>query len=316
MAVAKYELLEVIAKGSHGTVYRGLDLENKREVAIKKVLRTQFHLKEIEKHKIVNHLSIVPKFYDTFTEITGDGSYIYIVTELIHGQTLHDSWIENKNWDFVWLTLFHVLKAIKEFQSIGIAHRDANSGNFIWTGDKLYIIDFDRIIQVKLEIENRLRKLEIRNRNMDLILNFVIRNQDPFYYDLPFEILDEIQDIKEQYLQGRSIKDIFDDGNEEINRLKQEYCFDYMMIYYSLKRIVDDTTESWSNSNMGLERISLLHHDKENFLCEKINPTTREYQSVDDYYDQILHRYLEIDSFVPEILISQLGRKSLFNARR
>jgi len=178
MSAIQYEIQEMIGEGLRGVVYRGFDLHNRREVAIKKVRTSPNANREIQNHISINHLTIIPKFFDSFDLIENDISYTYIVTELIHGESLASAWKKNKNFDFVWLTIFHVLRTINQLHSANVAHDDLHIHNFMWTGrrpdwssqpgpnlsreaapgDKIYIIDFDKLLRTdSISNENKQR---------------------------------------------------------------------------------------------------------------------------------------------------------------
>lgn len=142
MSNISYEFLEELGRGLEGIVFRGIDVKNKRKVAIKKVLKSESSQKEIANNIEINSLTITPKLYDHFDKLESDGNtYTYIIQELIKGKELGNAWKDNKNWDFIWMTTFHALKAIAEFHKNGYYHGDMHPNNFICTGEKLYIID-------------------------------------------------------------------------------------------------------------------------------------------------------------------------------
>jgi serine/threonine protein kinase len=144
-----YEILEEIGKGRKGTIYRGFDIINKRDVAIKKILSGLNADKEIENHLLLNNMDCVPKLYDYFEKTGPNGiKHTYLIQQLLFGHGLHATWKRNENWDFIWMTVHLALIAVKEFHNSGYYHGDMHLNNFVWTGEKLYIIDFDKLTKI------------------------------------------------------------------------------------------------------------------------------------------------------------------------
>jgi tRNA A-37 threonylcarbamoyl transferase component Bud32 len=85
-----------------------------------------------------------------------------MIQQLIQGDGLYTTWKKDENWDFMWLTLYHALKSIEQFHNAGYTHGDLHINNFIWTGDRIYIIDFDKITNVS----QRLIELEYQKKEL------------------------------------------------------------------------------------------------------------------------------------------------------
>lgn len=150
----RFLILEEIGRGVHGIVYKGIDHNVKTEVAIKKMDK-YIGLKEVNNLKLVQNLDIVsgssrcptdiiPKYICHFHH----DDKIFIVEELIKGKTLFDIWKIKKDWDFVWLCLYHIFETTKILHDKGFSHGDLYSKNMIWTGEKLIIIDFDSLTYI------------------------------------------------------------------------------------------------------------------------------------------------------------------------
>lgn len=92
MSKIDYEILEEIGKGGKGVVFRGIDLINKREIAIKKSRSSPNTQKEIKNHLLLNHLDYVPILYDYFDESENNIKFTYMVQQLIPGDGLHVTW--------------------------------------------------------------------------------------------------------------------------------------------------------------------------------------------------------------------------------
>lgn len=250
MSKVDYEIFEQIGKGLRGNVFRGLDIKNKREVAIKKVLTTPNTNKEIHNHLLLNNINIVPKLYDYFEELENEKKVTYMVQQIIIGKGLHITWKNNKNWDFIWMTVYHALKAIEEFHNYGYIHGDLHLNNFVWSGDKMWLIDFDKMIDVpnKLkELENDRTKLKYSND-----------------HDLLSKIDDQIFDLNKGY----------------------GFCEDYVNILSTspFSRLGD--YRSFNNFNNGYERYILLIDYQRNNKCRNYNDFSKiilkEYNIIDN----------------------------------
>jgi serine/threonine protein kinase len=157
-----YEILDIIGEGQSGIVYRAMDLKNKREVALKKIPNRASQ--EIGSYLLMENIDYIPKLYDHFYETDSLGhENTYIVQQLIHGTELGVTWDENRNWDFMWMTLYHALAAIKTLHDHGYYHGDLHANNFLWTGETVYIIDFEKsgsITDNHIECEDYLALLD------------------------------------------------------------------------------------------------------------------------------------------------------------
>lgn len=170
MSLNDYDIFRVVGRGINGNVYQAVDIPNHREVALKETYINN----EVNNHLLVNHLDCVPRLYNHFIDVTRTGQqYQYLSIQLINGDNLNDYWYKTKNWSVIWMTLYHQILVIDEFHKHGYGHGDIHNGNLIWTGDKMYIIDFDRIVDVDA-IRDRLRTLDIDDNEYQQLRNKLI----------------------------------------------------------------------------------------------------------------------------------------------
>lgn len=257
MGLADYEILEQIGKGRYGTVYRALDIEGKREVAIKKGLNMD---QEIKNHLALNGLHSVPELYDYFKESDKQGKvYTYSVQQLIRGDGLHKTWQQNKNWDFIWMTIYHALILIKEFHDHGYYHGDLHPNNLIWTGDRMYLIDFatvgninDKLRQIetlsyqealdlKYELQDKLctdYKLVFSSGNLSRLRNYHRYQNIHYGYDRYEMLTDFIHHFPCEHIDYSS--NIYITHNQYIDRVLQEYQHIDNLEFSSTNLTIDD----------------------------------------------------------------------------
>lgn len=156
-----YILEDILGSGSEGITYRAVDINGKREVALKMVhinkLRDldwrDIYRREVYALETLSNnpkcSKYVPCLYDHF--ITENG--FVIVMQLIQGELL-DSVLYNleeelkelerkkDNRELRWIIIGHLLRAYFYINSRGIEHRDITEYNVIWTGENIVFIDF------------------------------------------------------------------------------------------------------------------------------------------------------------------------------
>jgi len=135
VCISHYEILDLIARGTSGLVYRAEDLRLKRGVAFKILFpelasdtgRLQRFLREARFGSAVNHPNVCA-VYDV-GEFEGRA---YIVMELVEGQTL-DRFIDGKPLPVETLLelSIQICDALAVIHSQGIVHRDVRSANII-----------------------------------------------------------------------------------------------------------------------------------------------------------------------------------------
>lgn len=135
MSAERYEIKEKLGQGGVGAVYKALDTQLNREVAIKRVLAeedsasqedaTKQLLKEATALSSVQHPHIVT-VYDAGVDHEGP----YVVMELIHGKTL-DEMVERGT--LTWADLSEIAlqsqEALIAAQDLDLVHRDLKPSN-------------------------------------------------------------------------------------------------------------------------------------------------------------------------------------------
>jgi anti-sigma factor RsiW len=146
--IGKFELLEELGSGSFGTVFRALDTELGREVAIK-ILRagrlaspedTERFLREARSAALLKHPGIVSLFEVGRTE---DG-VCYLVEELVRGSTLAER-LRSGPLDAgaAARLVAGVAEALAAAHRLGVVHRDVKPSNIILDAEgKPHVTDF------------------------------------------------------------------------------------------------------------------------------------------------------------------------------
>ncbi|XP_074559829.1 MAP3K epsilon protein kinase 1-like [Curcuma longa] len=139
----KYMLGDKIGKGAHGTVYRGLDLENVDFVAIKQVSLENilqedlnFIMQEIDLLKNLNHKNIVKYLGSIKTK-----THLHIVLEYVDIGSLANIIKPNKFGPFpeplVAVYIAQVLEGLVYLHEQGVIHRDIKGANILTTKEGL-----------------------------------------------------------------------------------------------------------------------------------------------------------------------------------
>ena len=264
MSLSDYQILEEIGKGRDGVIYRGLDLRNRREVAIKKMALGRRAQLEVDNHI---QFSGSPLLYDHFKE----ESHLWLIMELIHGDGLHNTWGQLQNWDFNWMTVYHALMAIKNLHESGYSHGDLHLNNYIWTGTSIVIIDFSTLI-------NRRRALELLQKERD-------------------EISLSLSPGWEMELDY----DPYEDINNHQRSILQSFCSDYRDLISEANYVRLDDQGQFSNSNKGFERYELLIKYIRNLPCER-RDSTDVYRDYLWFADAILREYQRIDNLDSDLI--------------
>ncbi|HTS30869.1 MAG TPA: protein kinase [Bryobacteraceae bacterium] len=145
--VGPYEILSLVGKGGMGAVYRARDTRLGREVAIK-VLSEQFsenaeQLRRFEQEarstSALNHPNIVTLF-----DVGSADGKLYIVTELLHGETLREALAGGPlPARQIIPTAQKVASSLAAAHAQGIVHRDLKPENIYLTKDgNVKILDF------------------------------------------------------------------------------------------------------------------------------------------------------------------------------
>lgn len=146
--VGKFELLDELGSGSFGTVFRALDTELGREVAIK-ILRagrlataedTERFLREARSAALLKHPGIVSLFEVGRT----DDGVCYLVEELVRGATLADRLRSGPLDPGTTARLVaEIAEALAAAHQLGVVHRDIKPSNIILDAEgKPHVTDF------------------------------------------------------------------------------------------------------------------------------------------------------------------------------
>ena len=144
-----YQIVEKIGEGGMGEVFRGVDINLDRDVAIK-VMRTELArrpeiLQRFRKEAVVlaklNHSNIA-----TLYNFIHDGNNYYMVMEFAPGQTLDvlvADCVGGLPWQYALELFMDALRAIDHAHKQGIIHRDIKPANMMVSErDTLKVLDF------------------------------------------------------------------------------------------------------------------------------------------------------------------------------
>ena len=144
-----YQIVEKIGEGGMGEVFRGVDIDLDRDVAIK-VIRTELVrrpeiLQRFRKEAVVlaklNHSNIA-----TLYNFVHDGNNYYMVMEFAPGQTLDiliADYVNGLPWQYALDLFMDALRAIDHAHKQGIIHRDIKPHNMMVSErDTLKVLDF------------------------------------------------------------------------------------------------------------------------------------------------------------------------------
>ena len=144
----RYEITELIGEGGMADVYRGVDIVDKKDIAIK-ILKKEFaeseeflrrFRNESKAIAVLSHPNIV-KIYD----VGFSDKIQYIVMEYIDGITLKE-YIENErvlSWKDAVHFVVQILRALQHAHERGIVHRDIKPQNIMmFTDGTIKVMDF------------------------------------------------------------------------------------------------------------------------------------------------------------------------------
>jgi len=158
----KYELLERVGQGGMAIVYRGIDRQLKRVVAIKVLhkhladyqeARDRFE-REAQAVAKLRHENIVEIFDYSGAEAAEVAGSSYIVTEFIDGKTLKQQFTDRaiSYPEIGAMVVLQVCRALAHAHAAGILHRDIKPENIMIRGDGVVkLMDFGISHMVDLE---------------------------------------------------------------------------------------------------------------------------------------------------------------------
>jgi len=151
----RFEICEHVGSGGYASVYRGNDIQLSREVAIKRLTRTQAFdpqkrdevIDEARKIASISHPNIVSVF-----DVLEFGDELLIVMEYLHGGSLHD-YLRALSRQGEWVSILEAFSLLKNIlQGLHAAHtsdqgpilhRDLKPLNILFNRKKqLKIVDF------------------------------------------------------------------------------------------------------------------------------------------------------------------------------
>lgn len=148
LAKGKYRVGELLARGGYGRVYKGLQVDLEREVAIKILdvppgedpLAARRFVEEARLTAQLTHPNIV-----TILELGEEGGVPWIAYELLPGESIKDLLDEERklSWPRAREVMLQVASALETAHAKGIIHRDIKSENVLVAGKNLYkVADF------------------------------------------------------------------------------------------------------------------------------------------------------------------------------
>jgi serine/threonine-protein kinase len=141
----EYDVLELIAAGGMGEVYRALDLRLGRHIALKVLVRTLADERDVRRFEeearsasVLTHPNIV-----TIYGVGKDGGCSYIAMELVEGATLREILRPGISTDDVIGFATQIAEALAVAHARGIIHRDLKPENVMVTSSGLVkVLDF------------------------------------------------------------------------------------------------------------------------------------------------------------------------------
>ena len=150
----RYRLLEIAGHGARGTIYRALDTESGRQVAIK-----ELSIRHVDDPKLVElcqreaqllqqlHHSGIPHYVDDFVAGTGRSRCLYLVQDFVEGRSLNDEMTNHRYREEEVMEILRELSVILDYLhslSPPVIHRDIKPGNVMRrkADGRLVLVDF------------------------------------------------------------------------------------------------------------------------------------------------------------------------------
>ena len=140
----KYKLIKIIGKGAFGYVFKGINIQNNSEIAIKVEKKSSlFHFLETE----CNFLSILKGYGIPEIKSYGYNNNFYFLIEELLGKNLAQIYSSNKSFSLKDITMIAIqaIDRIEFIHSKYVIHRDIKPENFLLGYDNnsiIYLIDF------------------------------------------------------------------------------------------------------------------------------------------------------------------------------
>jgi serine/threonine-protein kinase len=145
-AVGRYVIEKLIASGGMGAVYRALDPELGRSVAIK-VIRSDLPLASNELRLVRESMAMAQLAHPNVLTVYDVGRFegqVFIAMELALGGTLRE-WIarERRSWGSIVERFVRAGRGLRAAHDMGLVHRDFKPENVLLTGDEdVRVADF------------------------------------------------------------------------------------------------------------------------------------------------------------------------------
>ncbi|HOJ49313.1 MAG TPA: protein kinase [Spirochaetota bacterium] len=213
--IDNYQIIEEIASGGMGVVYKAINLNSKNIFAIK-TLKTDVEVesetflrfkREADNLKKLNYPSIVK-----FIELIKKDKYLYIVTEYIEGVSLKDFINSKVSIDEKIKIIIKIAEALDYVHSQNIVHRDIKPSNIMVKKDNSIkildfgianLIDFQSLTSLNYKIEGSFaymspeqsgilkRPIDTRSDlySLGILLYQLITGRLPYYSETPEELI-------------------------------------------------------------------------------------------------------------------------------
>ncbi len=144
--IGRYELIERIGRGGMGEVFRARDTQLGRTVAIKVLASDHVPARsDVERFRqeVANLLAVTHPYVAAVYDVVEDGEDLYIVMELVRGQSLKDAAAADRRPRTIARWGQQVAEALAGIHAAGIIHRDLKPSNVMITeSGHVKVLDF------------------------------------------------------------------------------------------------------------------------------------------------------------------------------